>query len=141
MRREILRAIAAHTCQDIYHLSFNTLSFLLYMVDEIQCWGRPTLEELQNKPRNFGTARATVRKFQKDTIDIEIATEDERWDADQQNSVCLQVGKLHRMLRLAVDTPTLAKGRLSLCFKIRNKGGQWCFLELKEGGIHKKDNF
>jgi hypothetical protein len=36
VRREILRSIANHTCQDIYHLQFNTLSFLLYITDEIQ---------------------------------------------------------------------------------------------------------
>ena len=33
IRREILRAIASHTCQDVYHLTFDNLSILLYLVD------------------------------------------------------------------------------------------------------------
>lgn len=141
IRREILRAISAHTCQDIYHLNFNTLSFLLYIVDEIQCWGRPTLDELQSKPASFGAAHSMVRKFQKDRIDIEISMNDISWDENQQDNVRFQVGKLHRMLRLAVDTPKLVKEQLSLSFKVCNKGGQSCFLDLSSGGIHKSDNF
>lgn len=140
IRREILRAIAAHTCQDIYHLNFNTLSFLLYMVDEMQCWGRPTFEELQNKPANFGASWVTVKKFQKNNIDIEITTDDKDWDEIQKQSVRSQVGKLHRMLRLAVDTPKLVKDNLALGFKIANEGGQSCFLELKNGGIYKSES-
>jgi len=141
IRREVLRAIAAHTCQDIYHLNFNNLSFLLYIVDEIQCWGRPTFEELYNKPKDFGNAWVTVKKFQRDNIDIEIQTDDSNWDESQRQSIRFQVAKLHRMLRLAVDTPKLVKECLSLSFKIQNKGDQYCFLELKDGGINKDDNF
>lgn len=141
IRREMLRAIAAHTCQDIYHLNFNTLSFLLYIVDEMQCWGRPTLEELQNKPVKFGTSSVVVKKFQKNNIEIEITTDDKTWDKEQQKGVESQVAKLHRMLRLAVDTPKLAKQKLTLSFKISNEGRQSCFLELKNGGIHKNSRF
>lgn len=141
IRREMLRAIAAHTCQDIYHLSFNTLSFLLYIVDEMQCWGRPTLGELQNKPPKFGSSTVRVKKFQKNNIEIEILNDDKTWDKGQQNGVESQVGKLHRMLRLAVDTPKLAKEKLALSFKISNDGRQSCFLELKNGEIHMKPSF
>lgn len=42
IRREILRAIASHTCTEIYHLSINSLGFLLILCDELQEWGRPT---------------------------------------------------------------------------------------------------
>jgi len=141
IRREILRSIAAHTCQDIYHLHFNTLSFLLYIVDEVQCWGRPTLEELQYEPRNIEAGIATVNEYEKDKINIEIATQDDKWDPDLQKQISLQVGKLHRMLRLAVDTPELVKRKLSLSFKVSNKKDENSFLELKNGKIHKKDNF
>lgn len=47
VRREILRAIAAHTCTDIYHLQINTLPFLLLVCDELQEWGRPTLRDMK----------------------------------------------------------------------------------------------
>ena len=36
IRKEILRAIAGHTCPKIYHLELNTLSFLLILCDELQ---------------------------------------------------------------------------------------------------------
>jgi hypothetical protein len=96
------------------------------------------LEKLQNKPAKFGTSSLVVKKFQKNNIEIEITTDDKTWDEDQQKGVESQVGKLHRMLRLAVDTPKLAKQRLVLSFKISNDGGQSCFLELKNGGIYYK---
>ena len=46
IRREILRAIAAHTCKDIYHLDMLSFAFLLIVVDESQEWGRKKISEL-----------------------------------------------------------------------------------------------
>lgn len=46
IRREILRAIAGHTCEQIYHIRPDTLSFLLILCDELQSWGRPTMQEI-----------------------------------------------------------------------------------------------
>lgn len=40
IRRDILRAIASHTTNDIYHMHANTLSFLLFICDELQEWDR-----------------------------------------------------------------------------------------------------
>lgn len=40
IRREILRAIAVHTCDDIYHIRPTNLSFLLTFCDELQEWDR-----------------------------------------------------------------------------------------------------
>lgn len=134
IRREILRAIASHTCQDIYHLDFNTLSFLLYIVDEIQCWGRPTLEELQHGPTDIKGGEATVKQFTGDKVDVTIKTDDEQWNSDQIKSIEYQVGKLRRMLRLAVDTSKLEKSYLR--FEVKNKTGEKCKLELNNGGIN-----
>ncbi len=47
IRREILRAIASHTCTDIYHLYPNSLAFILILADELQISGRPTFSELK----------------------------------------------------------------------------------------------
>lgn len=47
IRREILRAIASHTCTEIYHLKVNTPSFLLILCDELQEWGRPTFGDMK----------------------------------------------------------------------------------------------
>lgn len=49
IRKEILRAIAGHTCSKIYHLELNTLSFLLILCDELQEWDRPNFDEVKNK--------------------------------------------------------------------------------------------
>jgi hypothetical protein len=40
IRRDILRSIASHTTNDIYHMHSNTLSFLLFICDELQEWDR-----------------------------------------------------------------------------------------------------
>lgn len=45
IRREILRAIASHTCKDIYHLDMLTFSYLLILVDDVQDWGRKRFSE------------------------------------------------------------------------------------------------
>ena len=47
IRREILRAIASHTCTDIYHLHPDSLAFILILADELQMSGRPTFSELK----------------------------------------------------------------------------------------------
>ena len=46
LRREILRAIASHTCKDIYQLELNSFSFLLQLCDDAQEWGRKYISEL-----------------------------------------------------------------------------------------------
>lgn len=40
IRREILRAIASHTCSEIYNIKITTFSSLLYICDELQNWDR-----------------------------------------------------------------------------------------------------
>jgi hypothetical protein len=130
IRREILRAIASHTCQDIYHLRFNTLSFLLYMADEIQCWGRPTLVKLQEVPAGIMKGKVSVDKFSDTEIQITITTGDEGWT---EKEVRDWVGKLRRMLRLAVGTPELKKSKFR--FEVKNEKGDKCYLELKNGQL------
>ena len=44
IRREALRAIAIHTCPDIYHLRSNTFSFLLIICDDLQEWAPSNLQ-------------------------------------------------------------------------------------------------
>lgn len=46
IRREILRAIASHTCADIYQLDALNFSFLLIVADDSQEWGRKSISEL-----------------------------------------------------------------------------------------------
>ncbi len=46
IRREILRAIASHTCSDIYSIKMSTFTSLLFVCDELQEWGRKTWDQL-----------------------------------------------------------------------------------------------
>jgi hypothetical protein len=132
IRREILRAIASHTCQDIYHLKFNTLSFLLYMADEIQCWGRPTLTRLQEEPSAIMEGKVQVDEFNANEIKMTITTSNDEWTKDD---AIKWVGKLRKMLRLALDTSEFEKSKSHLLFKVENQKGDKCTLELKDGFI------
>lgn len=49
IRREILRAIAAHTCNDVYQMYMTSFSFLLRICDDTQEWGRKNISELYVK--------------------------------------------------------------------------------------------
>lgn len=49
IRREILRAIASHTCDDIYQMYMGSFSFLLRICDDTQEWGRKNISELYVK--------------------------------------------------------------------------------------------
>lgn len=42
IRREILRSIASHDNEDIYHIFMNNFPFLLIICDELQEWSRPS---------------------------------------------------------------------------------------------------
>jgi len=46
IRREILRAIASHTCDDIYQMYMGSFAFLLRICDDTQEWGRKNISEL-----------------------------------------------------------------------------------------------
>jgi hypothetical protein len=47
IRKEILLAIAGHTCPKLYHINLNTLRFLLILCDELQEWGRPCFDDFR----------------------------------------------------------------------------------------------
>ena len=68
IRQRILRAIASHNCDFIYHLKLD-LSFLLRIIDEMQEWGRPKLTDLFIKPPQV---TFSIDNFQKDNIEYSI---------------------------------------------------------------------
>lgn len=138
IRREILRAISSHTCQDIYHLRFDTLSFLLYIVDEIQCWGRPTFEQLTEETEYTEKSSVKVNKFNENAIDIEVILDIEKWDKKLEKGLESTVGKLRKMLRLAVDTMDEKKsnlGNLYFRYEIKDKGNKGFFIALEDKKI------
>ena len=52
IRREILRAIASHTCHDIYQNDMLRFSFMLILCDDAQEWGRKSISELYVRQAN-----------------------------------------------------------------------------------------
>ncbi len=51
IRREILRAIASHTCNEVYQMYMGSFSFLLRVCDDTQEWGRKNISELYVKSK------------------------------------------------------------------------------------------
>ena len=46
IRREILRAMSSHTCDEIFHVKIQSLPALLFICDELQEWGRKSWGDL-----------------------------------------------------------------------------------------------
>ncbi|MBD3228696.1 MAG: hypothetical protein GF329_10975 [Candidatus Lokiarchaeota archaeon] len=100
IRREILRSIASHECNDIYHIYTNNFSFLLIICDEIQEWGRPI-----GKNRIYHNGRdikIKVKKYTKKLIDIHISTD---FDKDTLKKYSIpKFKKFIKILRSAVHS-------------------------------------
>jgi len=101
IRREILRAIACHTCEEIYHIRPDTLGFLLIICDELQSWGRPTFEDMQIGERRQPSAK--LNKFSSQEVDCELNFPGSKDDLDARTKGLFK--RFHKMLRVAVDTP------------------------------------
>ncbi|MFC1486941.1 hypothetical protein ACFLRN_04545 [Thermoproteota archaeon] len=70
IRREIVRAIAAHSCDDIYHLKLTNFPFLLTLVDEMQEWGRPRLVDITK--RGDAQTELIINEFDNKLIDYAV---------------------------------------------------------------------
>lgn len=70
IRREILRAIASHTCEDIYNVDLGTFSSLLFICDELQEWGRKSWSEIYNED-NSKNDKLEIENFTAKKIKVE----------------------------------------------------------------------
>jgi hypothetical protein len=70
IRKEILRAIASHSCDDIYYLSIVNFPFMLSVFDEMQEWGRPRLMDVTK--RVGSESELCINKFDQNTVDYKI---------------------------------------------------------------------
>lgn len=138
IRREILRAMACHTCEEIYHIRPDTLGFLLIICDELQSWGRPTFEDMQIGEHQQTSAK--LNKFSSQEVDYELKFSGSKHDLDTRTKGLFK--RFHKMLRVAVDTP----GRAFTCqitvksqaglpdeYKFRFKAKKPTFQFLKNG--------
>ena len=112
IRREILRAIACHTCTDIYHLYPNTLSFILILADELQTWGRPTFAELKSGRQEI---KVEVTNANVSTENIEITFETGEHVEGYFLSTCQ---KWHKWLRSALES---GERNFVFCFVMKMK--------------------
>lgn len=70
IRRDILRAMASHTCQDIYHIDVATFPMLLFVCDELQEWGRKSWKSMYKGVTN-NAVRLSIETFNSDKIEYE----------------------------------------------------------------------
>lgn len=68
IRRDILRAISSHTCENIYHIDVLTLPMILFVCDELQEWGRKSWKSMYQGAANKST-ELTVKSFHAQKID------------------------------------------------------------------------
>lgn len=99
IRREILRAIASHTCEQIYHLHPYTLSFLLIVCDELQSWGRPTFEEMEGDSEE--RVKSRLVRFSTNEIEYELELPDNPKVSVERTRHLFK--KHHKLFRAAVD--------------------------------------
>jgi hypothetical protein len=71
-RREILRAIATHTCDDIYIVNLLSLESLLYFADEIQEWGRPFFSDIYGGSVKNEKPKVYLHSYKKNEVSWEI---------------------------------------------------------------------
>lgn len=67
IRRDILRAMASHTCQDIYHIDVATFPFLLFVCDELQEWGRKSWKDAYKGVAN-NAVKLNLEEFNSDIL-------------------------------------------------------------------------
>jgi hypothetical protein len=131
IRQRILRAIASHSCDYIYHLKLD-MSLMLRIVDEMQEWGRPKLSDLFSLPLK---SKLEICTFKNKIIDYKIEYEYERGTPPEGENI----KKIHTFIkeyfRRKIDTYIMilrsavdGKNRnLTLRFRVidsveRNKG-------------------
>lgn len=69
IRREILRAMASHTCPDAYNIHVTTFSSLLFLCDELQEWGRKTWNELYTG-LSENSVSLEIENFSCETVEV-----------------------------------------------------------------------
>jgi hypothetical protein len=111
IRREILRAIASHHCEDIYHLTSNNFSFMLILCDELQVWHR--------------LARGEESNWKIDKIDLSIKNVHFRVSVNKEPEdfkqiFCKRCRKYTKIFRSGVDAELRIKEGFNFKFEMIN---------------------
>ena len=106
IRREMLRAIASHDCDDIYHINATTFSFLLIICDELQEWDRPYAKERVGIQAN---SNVSICEFSENKIEFII-----EFDQHQSDFIEIVKRKVKRFIRLFRSAVNSDKRHFSL---------------------------
>jgi len=131
IRREILRAIASHTCVDIYHLNTTTLSFLLITCDDMQEWGRKRWIDFYKGANDKESIVTKLVKFTNEEVSIRetIKTIDENNILTSLKIIYEQFERYKQIFREGQDT-NLRNFNFTKIFELEKNGGR----------IHRIDN-
>lgn len=82
IRREILRAMASHTCSDIYNIYLTTFSSILFLCDELQEWGRKSWNELYSGLQP-NAVKLSIGEFAPQSVSIKEEIDMQQIDEEQ----------------------------------------------------------
>lgn len=82
IRREILRAMASHTCSDIYNIYLTTFSSILFLCDELQEWGRKSWNELYSGLQP-NAVKLSIDEFDPQSVSIKEEIDMQQIDEEQ----------------------------------------------------------
>lgn len=82
IRREILRAMASHTCSDIYNIYLTTFSSILFLCDELQEWGRKSWNELYSGLQP-NAVKLSIGEFNPQSVSIKEEIDMKQVDEEQ----------------------------------------------------------
>ncbi|MGA3058872.1 MAG: hypothetical protein ABSD92_00730 [Candidatus Bathyarchaeia archaeon] len=125
IRREILRSVASHSCDDIYYLKINNFPFLLTVCDEMQEWGRPRLVDVLK--RGESSTKLTINSFNHKVVDYRVTFDFKSKPSEQEIEnahkeiikYCLaKRNKWQNVLRSAVSLGT--ERELTLNFEVED---------------------
>lgn len=116
IRRQILRAIASHTCPEVYHLKINTPSFLLIVCDDLQEWGRRTSATIRKTQANEDPA-VTVKEC--DLAKNRLSCMIEYEEGKPEDRVLEDFLRYHKLLRPAIDD---AGRNVNFTWRVKNRG-------------------
>jgi MoaA/NifB/PqqE/SkfB family radical SAM enzyme len=131
VRREILRALATHTCPEIYVLNLLSVESLLFFCDEIQEWGRPQFSDLYQGRTDSGPTTVTLSQYDRSKVHW-VVNVGELQQSSAAHWLLSSGRKLFDRLRSAPESPERDFDvQWALCWK--HNSNQYCGTFLFEG--------
>lgn len=147
IRREILRAIASHTCPDAYNVYVTTFSSLLFLCDELQEWGRKTWNELYTG-LNETSIDLNIEKFASNAVEIQesINMVDVKDEATVLQNICRIFERQYSLYKTTFRDGQYTSRRdfdlkKTIKIKLSNKDGQTRSITIKYALLNSEDSY